>query len=629
MKILAKDIKGYWSRGGADECPPGYFLDFTNLMVFNGYLQPRCGFPRVATANWNKTGYNHLAVFKPSPTLGVPNDSLIALRVSGGVNPIYNLTRDPLVAIYNAFPSDNFAWVNFFGRGYFSLHNTIVGSATQNVQVYENGAASRNACGTKPVSAMAGAAVIGGGLGVGKYLIDVCYVTSSGFITQPSGSVVAVDCFGSYSINLTVIPTGPAGTVARRIIMTKAIPLGTYTGNPNDYEFFFEPNGLINDNVTVIHTVNTFDGNLVSSADYLFNLLASIPSGVGMGTYNGRLLSWGESANPSVIRVSKPGDPESINATSGLLTVDPSEAGGIKNCIVLRNNLYIFKSNKCYVATDNGDEASTWIVNEFDAGVGTECNGVAVVIDKTGANLNQFVITAKSGMILFDGIVRTPELTYNIEAYWRALTLNSRIEVVLNPIHRHIYCKVYDSVGTGVLLVGDYSDGLTPETIKWYIWKYTGDIINAIIMINIAGITNIFISTNTELCSANLDSLTNSDSLAGGIVPIQMQSPPLFFDGEIGSLQAITTVKIRQTGGGSAINQDVKVQGQSAANSAIVGTLTTLRYVDGLPSAQTKWVYLPFVSDMPTVYLYLLSSQRPKISYIEVNGYAYGESVTN
>jgi hypothetical protein len=61
--------------------------------------------------------------------------------------------------------------------------------------------------------------------------------------------------------------------------MTKAISLGTYTGNPNDYEFFFEPGGLINDNVTTIHTTSEYDGNLVNLLIISLINLEAIPSG--------------------------------------------------------------------------------------------------------------------------------------------------------------------------------------------------------------------------------------------------------------------------------------------------------------------------------------------------------------
>jgi hypothetical protein len=157
------------------------------------------------------------------------------------------------------------------------------------------------------------------------------------------------------------------------------------------------------------------------------------------------MLVWGEQANPSIIRVSKIADPESFDTIDGIIVVDPSESGGVTNCIVLRGTLYILKNNRMYYTIDNGGEPSTWEVKSFDAGTGTTCYGASAVLDSRGTHLNQFLIAAKSGLILFDGLIRTPDLTYWIEDIWRDILQSAfgKVEVLMNPIDKGYICSTF------------------------------------------------------------------------------------------------------------------------------------------------------------------------------------------
>jgi hypothetical protein len=622
MKILASQMKGYWARGSADECPDGYFPTFSDLMVRRGQLMVRPGMPSSIAF----TGVLALSVYQAAPVSGVSTPKLIGQRATGGIRVMRNLTDAfSFYVVLAAAPYDYHAWLNMFGRGYFSIHNTIIGSAAESLQVYEGGVTNaRNAAGLKPVSAMlAVASGTPGHLGVGIYLFDVCYITTSGFITKPSGNVKQVSVFGTASVDLSVIPIGPAGTAGRIIVMTKGINLSLYTGNPNDYEFFFYTT-RINNNVATTLNVSEFDGNLVTSADYLFDQLELIPSGVGLLNYNGRLLSWGEAANPSVIRVSKPADPESIDATSGIITVDPSEGGGVKNCFILRNSLFICKANKTYVTTDTGDDASTWRIDEFDSGVGTEPYGAAQVLDSKGSNLNQIVIASRSGIVIFDGIVRTPELTYYIEDFWRAIKDNQfpKTKLVLDPIHKHLYCFLKNVNDLGILLMGDYSEGLDAEHIKWSVWSYTSDEITSLaIMMNANNLPDIYVSIFGAITSFNVDTPSSIDVI--GPITGKLQTPALLFGNPIGTMQQINEIEVRQIG---LANGDVcTVQALSLSKPAIVGPIYTIPFVTDATVYQTKRVYTPFVDYMPAIKLSFISTNLPKFTYMDVRGGLYGD----
>lgn len=630
MKIVSKQCKGTYARETPDMCPPDFLLDGKNLFLAgSGILSPRPGFRSIPPGE-TKSNVTHLSVFEPTPVLGVVSPKIIVHTKAGPAN-IYNNTDFPGASIWSG-GSSHHSWINFFGKGYFVLHNTIVGSAAEKLQVYEGGATSRDALGIKPVSAMLGAAGAGGNLGVGSYLVDVCYVTTSGFVTKPSGTVLKKDCFGSYKIDLTVIPIGPAGTAARRIIMTKAIPLGSYTGNPNDYEFFFAPSGLINNNVATIFTLSEFDGNLISSADFLLDNLESLNSGVGIGEYNARMLVWGENGNPSIIRISKPGDPETFSATSGFIIVDPTESGGVTNCIVLRNNLYIFKSNRIFVATDNGGDPTTWPLTLYDAGIGAETYSINKIFDSKGTHLNQFLIGSRSGIVIFDGLVRFPELTYYVQDIWDDIDPLefSKTQVVLDSINKGIYVTLTRTSGDKQLLYGDYTDGLTSEAIKWFLWEsVSGGItggINAIMVEFNAGLTiSIYLGMVGIVANfdpANPQPLDDSGLAINLPITCTLQTPVITVDESV-DIQQITVVKMRQKKGSVG---DITVQAISAADSAVVSPVYTMPFTNAPTKIQDRWIYLPFVDNQPTLKFQFLSTNRPEISKITIEGDVYGES---
>jgi hypothetical protein len=629
MKLIAKDCRGLFARGTVDTCPPGFITEATNIYSKGPNLVTRPAI--IKFAGNNKDNVTHLSIFNPLPVAGVLSPKIISHQ-SAGPKSIWNTADFPGAAIY--FPAVAYhSWINFFGRGYFTLHDTLIASPTDNVQVYEGGAASRNAAGSKPVSAMAGAAAVGGNLGVGKYLVDVAYVTASGFKTKRSGSVLAKDCFGSYKIDLTVIPT--SGTNNRQIVATKAIPLGTYTGNPNDYEFFEVPNGLLNSTDTTF-TVSFFDGDLSVSADALENQLETIPSGMGIGEYNGRMLVWGERNNPSIVRFSAPGSPESFDAISGLIVIDPTESGGVTNCIVLRGTLYIFKANRIYYTIDNGNEPSTWEVKEFDSGVGCEIYGVSKVLDAKGNHMNQFLIATRRGIALFDGLIREKELTFWIEDLWNSLDQSnfSKLQITMNPIHKHIYVIFpTDSTPLFDLLVGDYSNGLDPENIKWFFFRHgnnngLGNINSLVIGIGANGRPSITVALTATLATIDFDTpgsldvhpitLLNTIAFFGSI-----KTPALVFGSE-DAIQQINTVGIRQQGGDA---DDITVQAISAQDSTITsGAATTIPFATAPTKIQDKWIYLPFVDNEPQVRIVIEGTNHPKISRIVIEGDDYGES---
>lgn len=100
------------------------------------------------------------------------------------------------------------------------------------------------------------AAVGSAGVLTGAYYYTQTFVTALGETAPWPGTATVVNP-SSQQVNLTAIPLGPAGTIARRIYRTPATPV-----DPKDYRFAAE----IADNTTTAYTDNLADGSLGAPA---------------------------------------------------------------------------------------------------------------------------------------------------------------------------------------------------------------------------------------------------------------------------------------------------------------------------------------------------------------------------
>ncbi len=212
--------------------------------------------------------------------------------------------------------------------------------------------------------------------------------------------------------------------------------------------------------------------------------MSRIPAGIGIGLYSGRLITWGESANPFTIRVSEVGQPENVSDVSGFINVDPVNSGnGIRTCFEQRKNLIIATSAKFKATTDNGSDPNTWPNPEdVDGSMGTECFGVATVVGNKASSSDRIFIATHAGLVSFEGYIKKPELSYNIEDIWSRINkvYFNTIQVVDNPTQHLVYISVpLDSDTTPKhLLVGDYTEAFTVygtidvNNIRWSIWEF-------------------------------------------------------------------------------------------------------------------------------------------------------------
>lgn len=471
-------FNGLWARGSRSSTPPDHFVDCLNVAFKKG-VNTREG----TTVYRSDTGIIKQFIYKPNPPFAGTNvPRIIALKEDGDlVDLLLGAT------IYSNAGMKSVGFVNFFGRAYISPGDGKTGAGGVNIKVYKgDGNPARDIGGIAPTVALtAAASATPGGMNVGTYLFSYAWETDTGFITKPA-PFAGVEVFSATgSVDLSNIGIGPAGTVARWIISTKVHPLTSLgpLGGPWDVgrgEFLptFFVMRVPNNTATVQH-VGKYDEALVEAADYLWRLMPNVPAGLGLVDYNGRLVSYGEYADPSLVRVSQPGDIEAFSATSGFLITDPTDSGAVKNATEFRGSFYIFKETRGSITEDNYEEASTWKLTNFEKAQGTDHQGIAAILDAKGSSADGFVIASKGALNYFNGTFTEPELSYKIRDYWARINKNAfnLVQVVNDPINRKLYIllPLDESPTINYLLYGDYRDGLSASEIKWSPWKFTNN----------------------------------------------------------------------------------------------------------------------------------------------------------
>ena len=390
----------------------------------------------------------------------------------------------PTTPILTVVGATDFAMVVLYNRCYISPHNGETGLSNEKVYVYDGSGTARAAAGTPPsgftLGVAEGSSSGNDAIEEGTHLFAVAYETASGHITAPglaSGEVAVLAATGGKRADLSSIPVGPSWVTARHILVTKIIP--EFSAGTEQYqEWYFLPDGRIGDNTTtVLNDVSFFDIALQDSADILLNQVSEIPAGVFLTTYASRLVSGGEAANKSTVRVSDSAYPESFSSLDGFFNVRPGDAGGgVTNGVEHRSFLYVCKDQRFYVTQDNGGAPSSWEVPSVDAGLGTGPHGISKVLDSEGHSRDQFLIAARSGLFQYLGAIAERELTWNIKGIWDRINDQyfHTVQVVVDPQRELIFVNVPLDSATAPshVLMGDYSEALDPEGMKWSVWDF-------------------------------------------------------------------------------------------------------------------------------------------------------------
>lgn len=305
----------------------------------------------------------------------------------------------------------------------------------------------------------------------GLHLIGVIYETDTGFLTAPGPEFFGAMTFVNVKkgIGVSNIPVSPDSFVTKRhLVSTKAI--NNYNGDQKGYQFFFIPEGTIDDNVTTSLNLNFYDADLLEDASYLIDNFSEIPAGSGLATYNGRLVLFNTNTDKGIVYLSAPGEPEAIDQVDGIL-LPPDRTDEIWNAQEFRDILYIFKRNRTIPYIDNGDVPSTWAEQTpVDQGIGAAVHGIAQVLDSGGVNIEFLLIAHFGGLYVFSGTYVKPELSWKIEDLW--LDMDRADFIFLQIMNDSINKKIYICLPNRKMLMADYKNGLDYKSIKWHSWRF-------------------------------------------------------------------------------------------------------------------------------------------------------------
>lgn len=467
--ITISDFRGYFDRGEDESVPQGYFSLSRNNRYFRGGCKTREGSSVVHTI----TSVRRAKIYK---RIGEAQRLLI-LDATGKLYDSTNLAS-PILEI--ATMSD-FSSVTMYNRAYITPHDGVTGLPGEKIYVYNGSGTARPAAGAAPtgfILALTNSAV-SGTVEEGTHLVGVAFESDTGYITAPGG-FQQINATGGKKLNVDLLPIGPAGTVARIIIVT---PIVDFNGDFQHQTYFFAPNGRVADNTTTTlnDTLDFYDADLEEEASFLLDQMDEIPAGVGIGKYGARLIIWGEDANPSIIRVSVDGEPEAHSAVDGFVTINPGDSStGLKYCFGYTPLLICQKSNRTYYTQDNGDVAALWSVPDaIDTAIGAGPHSVAQVLDY-GERLENLVVTAhKTGIRVYDGTLTQTPLTFNIDDFWSRITKTAfnKVELIIDANNYALFALLpIDGATTpNFVLYGDFNEGLNFESIKWDIWKFPND----------------------------------------------------------------------------------------------------------------------------------------------------------
>lgn len=458
-KISIADFKGLYKRGIPDETPIDHAICCENNNFHEkGQWSTRSGAGVSMALNHstirfflaNTNGTAHLLTL----------DAFGNIYADSGGSPIWS---DANIIDFSA--------LNLFNRVYIY---PVTSGAAAFMLVWDGTNPVRLAAGIAPTTGVTANDGAAGWVDPGVHLFGVSFVTNTGFITRPGAEVAGVFTPTSYTapgakkVNLSGIPIGGADVVARIITVTKA----------NETLYFFAPGGLINDNVSTTVTLNFYDTDLLISADYLFDLFDKIPAATIAGalyTFHSRLFA---APGQNFCYVSRPSDAESIDQVDGLITLFNPAYNTIRAFCQLYDTLYLVKGTGISSTFDNADVPSTWVVTDVDGTHGGFQNAIATVsVTSPALGENEMFLTCDlGGIFIFNGAMNVIPLTWKIDDIWQLLTPSAlyNITIMLDPFKQIFYVllPVQGSSLANLLLVGDYTDGLTPMDIKWTIYTF-------------------------------------------------------------------------------------------------------------------------------------------------------------
>ena len=464
--VVIEDFNGYWNRGDVDSVPLDHWSDVNNMQFIESGYKTRDG----------------LEIFFGLPDVVrlftfnlVSGDGFLVLDSQGQFFhvKITNLVFVSIDLILTIPTAIDFKYLNINGRAFI----TPIGSLGEFLYVYNgDGTPARKIAGIGPVDAdgLMAAANSGsaGNIEAGVHIFGVVYETNSGFLSQIGPDTLpTITAPGAEGATLTNIPISPnPAVVARNIVVTRAIDPTLYNGDTHGYQFFFLPNGRIDDNTTTTATGSFFDEELLEDASHLLDIASEMVNSNGLIQYHNRMVSYA-SFDAALARVSYPGEPEAFDQVTGLIQL-PRDGLQILNAWVYRDVLYLAKINQTFAVQDNGDDPTSWPITVIDDGIGSSLHGVSITNNEQGGSNIEYVLVLNiNSIFIFNGTFNKPELTYKIWNFWLSLDLTKfdDFQILNDVLHQIIYINFpYLSM----ILIGDYANGFDPKNIRWSKWTF-------------------------------------------------------------------------------------------------------------------------------------------------------------
>lgn len=462
---VINEFKGLFTRGPAELCPSDHAAAIQN-MVFT-----RTGAAEVRGRLQSSLNVGHACV---NIFLSTISDGNYYLLSCDGAGNIYSGAS----VIFSQANLVDFACINIFNKTVIAPIYSA--SGVNQVLLIWDGTTVRPLGGAAITSTFTATEGAAGSVDIGTHKYAIVYETSSGF-TSPPGPVIAsvftpvsLVSTGGKKVDLSSIPLGPTGTVARRILVTKA-----------NSELFYEvTGGRIADNVTTTLTLDWLDTDLAVSADYLFDILPSVPAGYGglgsmsLQKFHERLFVIG--AEGDLIRVSNVGDCESFSDVTGYIQV-PAERDGnsVRAGIPYFDVLYLTKAVGVFSTTDNGsDDPSTWSVVPIEGALGAYPGAIGTITESQVALTTKaaIVFACRTGVFLFKGAPAPMPISYKIDKLWQTLTpgYENRITLAMDPFLEvfYILCCTDGATSPNKILMCDFADGLEPNSVKWSVFSF-------------------------------------------------------------------------------------------------------------------------------------------------------------
>lgn len=504
--LVIEDFGGWWQRGDPESVPSNHFIQADNVQYFHSGVETRNGLVNyiinplpplqiVRAYNYVTMKGHSLIVLTIEATTPTPTGHIYHITGPGSVSPV------PILSIVGM---EDFGFVAINGRAFITPFKTYenptvpikekyqLGLKNEYLYVYKgDGTPARKAAGNPPAGAALSVDFVPPTspqiTDTGKHLLAVVFETDTGYFTALGPTVFGnADFPGNMYVRVNNVPLGAAGSgvIKRHIVSTKAI--SDYNGDQTGYQFFFVPGGMINDNTTTTWSGRFYDSDLIADASHLIDNFSQIPAGVTLTTYHSRLVMVGEYGtdetltglppgiedNRSIVRLSYPGEPESISKIDGLI-IAPLDGQPLTTVQEFRDVLYVFKKTRTISYSDNFDEPVTWQEEILDQGIGAPVHGIATVLDTGGVNIDFLLIVDWSGLMLFNGTYAQPELSWKIEDFWRSLDRNSfnQVQIVNDSINKKIWITLPEP-HRKQLLHADYSDGMDPKNLRWARWLF-------------------------------------------------------------------------------------------------------------------------------------------------------------